>query len=102
VKISEKEKLQFNTIDEILEIFQKNFINYSKEQILDVFHKNSFNMENSYLNLKDPKNFGSKNYNKFFFYFILFYIINPLIFFIFIYSFFLFFIYFIIFYRKYF
>jgi hypothetical protein len=60
VKISEKEKNQFIAIDEFLEVFQTNFPIYSKEQILDVFQKNSFNFENSYLHLKDPKNFGSK------------------------------------------
>lgn len=60
VKVSEKEKKIFSEIDDILEIFQKNFPKYSQEQILDVFQKNSFDLENSYLELIDFRNFESK------------------------------------------
>jgi len=60
IKVSEKEKRLFNAIDEFLEIFHKNFPLFSQEQILDVFQKNCFNLENSYLELVDSKNFGSK------------------------------------------
>ena len=47
----------FDAIDEFLEIFQKNFPQFSHEQILDIFQRNSFNLENSYLQLVDNKSF---------------------------------------------
>jgi len=60
IKISDREKRIFEAIDEFLEIFQKNFPLFSQEQILDILQKNSFNLENSYLELIDSKNFESK------------------------------------------
>jgi len=46
-----------------LEAFGANFPEFSHEQILDLLQKNSFDIENTYLQLSDMKNFGDIEFN---------------------------------------
>jgi len=57
--ISDKDKTLFNSIEEIVNEFVKNFASYSHEQIFDCLKNNSFNLENTYLQLKNPHEFES-------------------------------------------
>ncbi len=67
VTLSDIDKSQFGPIDEIVTEFAKCFTSYSNEQILDSLKKNSFNLENTFLQLSNPKEFESKNLIFFFF-----------------------------------
>ena len=57
IKFTESEKKTFSALDDILDSFQKEFSYLTKDQILDIFKKNSFNLENSFLQLSNPKEF---------------------------------------------
>lgn len=57
IKFTESEKKAFSALDDILDSFQKEFSYLTKDQILDIFKKNSFNLENSFLQLSNPKEF---------------------------------------------
>lgn len=46
-------------MDEILKAFTDYFLNFSVDQILDSLKKNSFNLEDTYLQLSNPKDFES-------------------------------------------
>lgn len=60
ITISETDKNLFGVIDEILNVFSQHFKNYSLEQIFDCLKKNSFHLENSFLQLSNPKDFEGK------------------------------------------
>jgi hypothetical protein len=60
VTLSDNDKSLFNSIDEIVNQFSIYFATYSTEQILDSLKKNSFNLENTFLQLINPKEFESK------------------------------------------
>lgn len=60
VTLSDNDKNLFGSIDEIVSEFAKYFSSYSNEQILDSLKKNSFNLENAFLQLSNPKEFESK------------------------------------------
>lgn len=61
VTLSDNDKSQFGSIDEIVSEFAKCFTSFSNEQILDSLKKNSFHLENTFLQLSNPKEFESKN-----------------------------------------
>ncbi len=57
VTVSDNDKNLFNCIDEILNEFSKHFPQYSNEQILDNLKNNSFDLENTFLVLSNPREF---------------------------------------------
>lgn len=59
VTLSDNDKNLFGSIDEIVSEFAKYFSSHSNEQILDSLKKNSFNLENTFLQLSNPKEFES-------------------------------------------
>lgn len=61
VTLSDNDKSLFGSIDEIVTELGKCFESYSNEQILDCLKKNSFNLENTFLQMSNPKEFESKN-----------------------------------------
>lgn len=65
VTLSDNDKSLFNSIDEIVNEFSSYFNAYSTEQILDSLKKNSFNLENTFLQLANPKEFEGKKQQNF-------------------------------------
>ena len=53
--ITEKDKEVFKKIDQIVDVFQENFKNYSKEDIIDALKSNSLNLRSTYNFLKSPE-----------------------------------------------
>lgn len=60
VTVSDNDRNLFNSIDEIVTEFSRNFPQYSNEQILDNLKNNSFNLENTYFLLSNPREFEGK------------------------------------------
>ncbi len=61
VTLSDNDRSLFGSIDEIVTELAKYFVSFSNEQILDSLKKNSFDLENTFLQLSNPKEFESKN-----------------------------------------
>jgi hypothetical protein len=58
--INENDRKMFNSIEEILNNFNEIFHDKNPENILDALKVCSFNIENTYLFLKDPNTYKSK------------------------------------------